>query len=84
MYSAIPLTIFVFLFLIWEQTSHIRLNKSELFYIKYFTCNILFVICFYCLCIFSSVKWVYDTNWQVALFILVTLLFYIFSYRDRE
>lgn len=79
-----PFIFFISMFLIWYNTSHIRLTKSEKFYLGYLIFNLIFVYCFYCLCIFSSPKWIYDRNWQVSLFILVTLIFYIFNYRDRK
>lgn len=84
LFNIVPMIVFGGLFLIWRETSHIRLNKSELFYLKYFIFNLMFIYCFYCICVFSTAKWLYDHNWQVALFIIITLIFYIFNYRDRK
>lgn len=83
-FNIVPMIVFGGLFLIWRNTSHVKLNNTEKFYLGYFIFNIVFIYCFYCICIFSSPKWIYDRNYQVGAFIFVTLLFYIFNYRDRK
>lgn len=82
MYNVMPLVVFGGLFIIWRETSHIKLNKYEKFCIGYFITNLIFIHCFYCLCVLSHAEWIYNANWQVALFISVPVLFYIFNYRD--
>lgn len=84
MFNIVPILVFGGLILTWKETSQIRLCKAEKFYLKYFLWNLTFIYAYYCICIFSLPKWVYDKNWQVSAFILVTFIFYITNYRERK
>lgn len=83
MFNIVPLIIFGGLFYLWLTTSHIRLSWYEKFCIKYLIGNLAFITCYYELCIFSKAHWIYDRNWQVALFLIITLIFYAFKHGER-
>lgn len=83
MFNIAPLIAFGGLFYIWLQTSNVRLTIAERFYIKYFICNLLFIYSYYCLCIFSMPKWVYSHDWQVCVFVLITLIFYCLNHERK-
>lgn len=77
---SVPILFFAGIPFLWLKTSHIKLAKIDKVYIRYFIFNIIFLYCFYNICIFSSPKWIYDRNWQVALFLLATMIFYVICY----
>jgi len=83
-FNIVPIIVFGGLVLIWRETSETKLSKIEKFYLKYFIWNLIFIYCYYCICIFALPLWVYKHNYQVAMFLTVTLLFYITNYRDRK
>lgn len=84
MFNIVPIVVFGGLILIWKETSQIRLSKTEKFYLKYFLWNLSFIYCYYCICVFSPTEWIYNKNWQVSAFVLITLIFYTFNYRERK
>jgi hypothetical protein len=83
LFNIIPLIVFGYLLYIWVNTSNRKLGIYERFCIRYLIGNLAFVTCYYELCIFSKSEWIYDKNWQLALFLIVTLIFYIFYKRER-
>lgn len=84
MVIAVPALIFSSVLYILIETSYKKLDKVEKFNIKYLIYNILFVGSYCAICVFSMPKWVWDANYQVSAFLLVTVIFYIFNYRDRK
>lgn len=84
MFNAAPIIVFGGLILVWKETSHLSLNKIEKFNLFYFISNLVFIYCYYMICIFADSKWVYDKNWQVAAFILITLLLYGHRYFKQK
>ena len=84
MFNIVPIFVFGGLFAIWHETSHIKLDKTERMYIRYFLINLVFIYCYYCLCIISMPTWVYSKNTMVSGVLLITLSFYIFNYRGRK
>lgn len=60
-----------------------KLDSFEKFCLKYLVANLIFISAYYEICIFQSRGWIYDRNWQVAAFLLITLIFYIFNYREK-
>lgn len=84
MFNIVPMLVFGGLFYTWKETSHIRLLKSEQFYLSYFLLNLLLIYSYYCLCIFSLPHWAYNRNWQVSVFMCVTLIFYVLNRNERK
>ena len=82
-FNIVPIIVFGGLFHILGNATY-KLYSFEKFCIKYLVCNLIFICCYYEICLFSSAKWIYDKNWQVAAFLLITLIFYIFNYRERK
>jgi len=84
-FNVVPIVVFGSLFYIWSESVQ-KLSKFEQFCIRYLIGNIIFISGYYELCIFVSEKsapWVYDRNWQVAAFLLITLILYIYKHRER-
>lgn len=84
MFNIVPLLVFGGLFGIWVNTSQNKLLANEQFYLRYLLWNLFFIYSYYSICVFSLPAWVYNKNWQVAAFVMVTLLFYRFNYRERK
>lgn len=82
-FNIVPIFVFGNLFYIWSKSVH-KLDKFEIFCIRYLICNLIFICCYYEICIFSTAKLIYDRNVQVAAFLLITLIFYTFNYRERK
>lgn len=76
LFNVIPIIVFGGLILVWLRTSKIELNYIEKKFLKYFIWNLVFIYLYYCICIFSVPKWIYDKNYQISLFLLLTLTFY--------
>lgn len=81
LFNIVPLIVFGGLFSIWIRYPQ-KLDSYEKFCMRYLIGNLAFVTCYYELCIFSKAEWVYDRNWQVALFLIITVTFYIFKKRE--
>lgn len=82
LFNVVPLIVFGGLFYIWSAYRQ-PLDNYEKFCIKYLIGNLAFITCYYELCIFSHEKWIYNKNWQVALFLLITVTFYSFKKSDK-
>ena len=82
-FNIVPIVVFGGLFQIWYTTSHIRLNYIEKRSIGYLKLMLGVVYCYYILCLYSDRGWIANHNLQFAIFISITLIFYIYSYRNE-
>lgn len=78
MFNVVPLLVFGGLFYIVANTG--RLAIFERSCIEYLIFNLVFIQLYYCICVFSLPLWVYDKNYQVAVFVIITLIFYIYKH----
>jgi hypothetical protein len=84
LFNIVPIIVFGGLFYTWLSSSNVKLEKVEQLFLRYFICNLVFIYCYYVLCLFSKTKWIYDHNWQVCFFLLVTLIFYGLNYANKR
>lgn len=80
MVAVAPLLFFGTLFMILKN-SRTKLNLKERFNIGYLVYMMLSIAGYYCICIFKTPTWVYDTNFQAALFLGLTIIFYSLFYK---
>jgi hypothetical protein len=83
LFNVIPIIVFGGLILTWLKTSNARLLPIEQLHLKFFLWNLTFIYAYYCLCVFSLPLWIYDKNWQVSAFILITLIFYSLNHERK-
>jgi hypothetical protein len=78
---------FIFIFLIiaeWKNTSGIKLHWAERQSLNYFVFSFAMFHLYYCACALSSKEWVKAHNNYFFWFILLTGVFYIFTYAYRK
>lgn len=81
--AIVPLFIFgaVFMLLI---SGPVKISKREKFNVRYLVSNMVFIGCYYTLCLFSLPAWAYARNYQAEAFILITLTFYCLNHDFRR
>lgn len=82
MFNCCSLAVFGGLFLVWKNYSETPLNPSEQFSLSYLVFMLTVLYCYYIICINSRPEWVYDKNYQMGAFIVVTTGYYLLFYRN--
>lgn len=83
-FNIVPLITFGSLFVLWENTSHLRLDSCEKRCLSYLVLMLFVITLYYCICIDKDAWWCRSHNLQFSAFVLVTLGFYIYSYYETK